>query len=1042
MKIRTIFIILLFIYSALFLEAKQRSNKKEFLINNIDKNDPTDTGYGWWKINTDDDQRFLVMDSPSISNEEALTRSRICDPGSEFNQIYTSLFGSIIISNTFDPGPRSGMDEVEKRAAAAKNCAFIYRMGIRPDGTNLTTSELNILKERVDFFLCEIDTRAWEDVNAGYPELEDQVWLTNRYTNDDAEYVLYRSYELINYLQAFDLMRPCSSWSNYNTIVSKLYDFSGNLSFYSHYTIRYWYLNNYSLLSKQNYRFMLGSAIGTSALVLPFQGSALNDYKGKHFQPLYKIGLAMNIINNTAFDSTTPLITSDGGYLEGTHYFKFSCTALFPFFRGMQNFGRKLNLNDPGKPLGDWTETYYTYNPFDEPVLTSNLIRTQWFGRVNDTQPDFYSALQWIKDIHMPNGKLPPLQDSFLTDYFLELSTSDQDDLLWENDKYPSQVCLLSSLDSRVEFLVAGLLPQSVDTENLVVYPVSGDIVFRSSDDLDALYLHAYAKNYKYSRHLNNSITYYSHFHRDNTSYMINYKGENLALDPGYIDFENRELVNEIIDHNLIIAYDKTNYLSGPYSGWTDASTSDIYESGDFSQVSVTVTEWKDIPNFIINRSFIFVDKSYFVITDDVNSSASKYELLFHGNGGQYSHTNNLGELVDDWGSFQQIGSNGGIWKRENGSNVGIAVFSTVGDGADQFAVYEDTNNCRVQHETSWQKWSYHAVTGMFKNSSTAKFLTIAYPFDYDYHPNFAEISGTNYTGIVIDRSINDLDNRYDVVLYKTGIGTINIPQQTVLLSDNSTCTINPITTDASTSIISLPLENELTKLFAKGVVQYNYGILHFTPSATLTSEFTVEIFGSAAQGETYNYCEEDAILFPLSSNTLTLENGSNSTFASANSITLKPGFRAESGSSFHACVDGSINNDEIDGGSRGRNLIAVNREIINNTLEPADEPTGTNNNLLNIPDEYCMFPNYPNPFNPSTTIRYGLPEQSKVDLQVYNIRGQLVKTLDSVVHEAGYHEVTWNGDDNNGKTVSSGIYFYKLQTSDFTSMKKMILLK
>jgi flagellar hook capping protein FlgD len=85
---------------------------------------------------------------------------------------------------------------------------------------------------------------------------------------------------------------------------------------------------------------------------------------------------------------------------------------------------------------------------------------------------------------------------------------------------------------------------------------------------------------------------------------------------------------------------------------------------------------------------------------------------------------------------------------------------------------------------------------------------------------------------------------------------------------------------------------------------------------------------------------------------------------------------------------------------------------------------------------------NYPNPFNPSTTIRYGLPEDSKVNLQVYNVKGQVVKIIDSGMKEAGYHEVIWNGDDSNGKSVSSGIYFYKLQTQDFTTMDRMILLK
>lgn len=85
---------------------------------------------------------------------------------------------------------------------------------------------------------------------------------------------------------------------------------------------------------------------------------------------------------------------------------------------------------------------------------------------------------------------------------------------------------------------------------------------------------------------------------------------------------------------------------------------------------------------------------------------------------------------------------------------------------------------------------------------------------------------------------------------------------------------------------------------------------------------------------------------------------------------------------------------------------------------------------------------NYPNPFNPTTTISYGLPLEGKVSLNVYNIKGQLVRKLIDGSQSAGYYEVVWNGKDNNDKSVSSGIYFYKLSTKDETIMKKILMLK
>ncbi|MCK5052270.1 MAG: T9SS type A sorting domain-containing protein [Candidatus Cloacimonetes bacterium] len=85
---------------------------------------------------------------------------------------------------------------------------------------------------------------------------------------------------------------------------------------------------------------------------------------------------------------------------------------------------------------------------------------------------------------------------------------------------------------------------------------------------------------------------------------------------------------------------------------------------------------------------------------------------------------------------------------------------------------------------------------------------------------------------------------------------------------------------------------------------------------------------------------------------------------------------------------------------------------------------------------------NYPNPFNPETTIAYSLPNDGMIELRVFNIRGQLVKTLVKGEQLAGSYETVWNGKDNNEKSVSSGIYFYKLSTKDDTIMKKMLMLK
>jgi flagellar hook capping protein FlgD len=85
---------------------------------------------------------------------------------------------------------------------------------------------------------------------------------------------------------------------------------------------------------------------------------------------------------------------------------------------------------------------------------------------------------------------------------------------------------------------------------------------------------------------------------------------------------------------------------------------------------------------------------------------------------------------------------------------------------------------------------------------------------------------------------------------------------------------------------------------------------------------------------------------------------------------------------------------------------------------------------------------NYPNPFNPETVISYQLSEQADVQLLIYNIKGQLVRELIDNQVDAGGYKVRWNGKDQYGLPVTSGVYFYKLQAGKFSSVKKMILIK
>jgi len=93
-------------------------------------------------------------------------------------------------------------------------------------------------------------------------------------------------------------------------------------------------------------------------------------------------------------------------------------------------------------------------------------------------------------------------------------------------------------------------------------------------------------------------------------------------------------------------------------------------------------------------------------------------------------------------------------------------------------------------------------------------------------------------------------------------------------------------------------------------------------------------------------------------------------------------------------------------------------------------------------PFVYSLSQNYPNPFNPKTRVEYSLERKGNVNISVFNILGQKVKTLVDAEMDAGEYSVDWESDDENGNEVASGIYFYKLTTSNYVETRKMVLMR
>ena len=97
---------------------------------------------------------------------------------------------------------------------------------------------------------------------------------------------------------------------------------------------------------------------------------------------------------------------------------------------------------------------------------------------------------------------------------------------------------------------------------------------------------------------------------------------------------------------------------------------------------------------------------------------------------------------------------------------------------------------------------------------------------------------------------------------------------------------------------------------------------------------------------------------------------------------------------------------------------------------------------VVELPREYALHENYPNPFNPVTKIQYDLPKDGRVRLTIYDLLGREVETIVDGVQEAGYKSIEWNAAGGNRSNVSSGVYFYRLEAGNYRAVKKMMLLK
>lgn len=127
--------------------------------------------------------------------------------------------------------------------------------------------------------------------------------------------------------------------------------------------------------------------------------------------------------------------------------------------------------------------------------------------------------------------------------------------------------------------------------------------------------------------------------------------------------------------------------------------------------------------------------------------------------------------------------------------------------------------------------------------------------------------------------------------------------------------------------------------------------------------------------------------------------------------------------------------------GTNRLNSVTILKNILNSA--PYVEPTDVTHSILSpVPADYSLMQNYPNPFNPVTSVEFTTPRRGRVTLEIFNVLGQRIRTLLDDDLPAGHHRVTFDGRDEDGRELASGIYLYRIQAGDYAQSRRMALIK
>ncbi|MCX6251094.1 MAG: T9SS type A sorting domain-containing protein [Bacteroidetes bacterium] len=518
----------------------------------------------------------ILLDSADIP----LVRATLTDPE------ILSLYGSVWQNAHSNPPAGNATDgDRITRAMIAKEAAFIVLMDRKFDQGNIVP----LPAEEKDS-LISLSKGLLQDMNT-------EVGYQSGWTFYNSWQ--HRSKELITCLIAYDLLLGAGlSGLQLQQSRDSLINFTTHLyqRAMATYTVFFIQLKFFSY-QVNNHSIMASSALGLSAVLF-------NDHEDTDTdrQPLNWINAGLWNLDNTLWveNGSYPRVSEPdtlAGYAEGPDYFEYAFQNAFPFIRAMGNF-----LPNGSYPVTFNGETREIPNP--------------WYDSRYDRLYD------WLNKIRMPDGSLPAIHDSRIGFGTVIAALSGKPKYNRVNPGFTADDPFI-----RTQYIATRVVHGTIDDSLFQALPAAGSVVFRSSWDTNAVYLHFIGKH-------GIALTgAKSHHQGDATSFSLSAYGRLLAVDPGYAGASQSNIINKASDHNLLLV---NGYGPQPPMGETvNTQTNTSFIENFFHTPLLDYGEVRSSYLGVdIIRKTLFIRSKYFFLTDFL-SSPYKFDYTFqlHGNG-------------------------------------------------------------------------------------------------------------------------------------------------------------------------------------------------------------------------------------------------------------------------------------------------------------------------------------------------------------------------------------------------------------------------